>query len=301
MIQKINLPHSNTSTPQTEIFTSRPLSSEQVNQYHQEGFVIVPKFFDIDEIEPLQQILVEDTDLGDAWTIRRNHNEINTFQVALWTELGNTLLGVIPRMARTVDASEMLLGKKCYHWHSKIIKKKPDKGILKWHQDYDNWYQDGCLFPQLVNCAVAITINNQKNGCLKILKKSHLMGRINHVIVEEMQNAIEPNRLAEILARFEVVYCEMKPGDAVFFHANTIHSSQPNNSDSPRVLMYSTYNAVDNEPYIVKGQEHHRYQKLIKLPDNTIKDGGYDSVLEKHKFHPSESHKNPGKGIFYRQ
>lgn len=301
MIQTINSPYPSIATSPSEIGTSRPLSPEQVNQYHKEGFVIVPNFFDIDEIEPLQKSLTEDTSIGDAWTIRRNHNEINTFQVALWTDLGNTLLGVMPRMARTVDASEMLLGEECYHWHSKIIKKNPDKGILKWHQDYDNWYQDGCLFPQLVNCAVAITPNNQKNGCLQILKKSHLMGRINHVIVEEMQNGIEPNRLAEILERFEVVYCETQPGDAVFFHANTIHSSQPNTSDSPRILLYSTYNAVANEPYIVKGQEHHRYQKLIKLSDNTIKDGGYDSALRNHKFHSSESHENPGKGIFYRK
>ncbi|MDF5713051.1 MAG: phytanoyl-CoA dioxygenase family protein [Rhizonema sp. NSF051] len=300
MNNQISLPTSNTSTPETQICTSRPLSPEQMTQYHQEGFVIVPKFFDIEEIEPVQRALEDNPDLGGAWTIRKNHNDVNTFQVSMWTELDNALLGVIPRMARMVDASSTLLGEECYHWHSKIIKKQPGKGVLEWHQDYDHWYNDGCLFPQLVTCMIAITTNNQQNGCLKILKKSHLMGRINHIIVEKMQNGIEPSRLAEILARFEVVHCEMNPGDALFFHANTIHSSQPNKSNSPRILMYSTYNAASNEPFILKGQEHHVYQKLIKLPDSIIQDGGYDSVLENHKFHMPESKENPGLGIFYR-
>lgn len=301
MTSQIHLPTSDTSTPETQVCTSRPLSPEQITQYHEEGFILVPKFFDLDEIEPLQRGLADNPNLGGAWTIRSNHKDINTFQVALWTELDNTLLGVIPRMARMVDGSQTLLGEECYHWHSKIIKKQPGQGILKWHQDYDNWYQDGCLFPHLVNCMVAITPNTPENGCLKVLKKSHLMGRINHIILEKMQNGIELSRLKAILERFEVVYCEMEPGDALFFHANTIHSSEPNNSNSPRILMYSTYNAASNEPYVLKGQEHHRYQKLIKLPDSIIKYQGYDSVLEKHKFHTPESKENPGKGIFYRK
>ena len=300
MTNQINLPTSNALTPEIQVCTSRPLSTEQVTQYHKEGFVIVPKFFDLEEIEPVQRALEDTPNLGGAWTIRKNHNDVNTFQVSMWTELDNALLGVIPRMARMVDASETLLGEECYHWHSKIIKKQPGKGVLEWHQDYDHWYHDGCLFPQLVTCMIAITTNNQENGCLKILKKSHLMGRINHIIVEKMQNGIVLSRLAAILERFEVVYCEMEPGDALFFHANTIHSSEPNKSNSPRSLMYCTYNAASNEPYILKGQEHHRYQKLIKLPDSIIKDGCYDSVFENHTFQAPESKEKPGNGIFYR-
>jgi ectoine hydroxylase-related dioxygenase (phytanoyl-CoA dioxygenase family) len=31
--------------------------------------------------------------------------------------------------------------------------------------------------------------------------------------------------MREITARLEVVLCDLEPGDAVFFHANTLHRS----------------------------------------------------------------------------
>ncbi|MEQ9370105.1 MAG: hypothetical protein RIG63_13965 [Coleofasciculus chthonoplastes F3-SA18-01] len=65
--------------------------------------------------------------------------------------------------------------------------------------------------------------------------------------------------------------------------------------------MHCSYNAVNNAPFIQKGQEHHQYRPLIKVPDSIIKDRGYDSVWKQHKFHPSETDNNLGKGVFYRQ
>jgi hypothetical protein len=36
------------------------------------------------------------------------------------------------------------------------------------------------------------------------------------------------------------------------------------------------------------------------LPDSVLKDGKYDSVFEKHKFHNKETDENRGTGIFRR-
>lgn len=285
------------------VTTSYPLSPEQVKQYHEQGFIIIPKFFAPDEIEPLQKLLAEDPELKGSWTQRNTNKEGDNFKVSVWTELGNTLLGVIPRIARMVDAAEALLGEKCYHWHSKIVKVQPGNSGLAWHQDYDHWYQDGCFFPQLLTCTIAITPTNKDNGCLRVVKKSHLLGRLNHVIVKEKgnQNIPESPRLDRILEKLEVVYCEIEPGDAIFFHANTLHGSGSNISASSRILMHCSYNAVDNAPFITEGQEHHRYRPLIKLPDSIIKEEGYDSGFEQHDFHPTETNNSLGKGVFYRQ
>ncbi|MEQ8383812.1 MAG: phytanoyl-CoA dioxygenase family protein [Coleofasciculus sp. A1-SPW-01] len=285
------------------LITSRPLSVEQVNQYHEDGFIIIPQFFESEEIEPLQRLLENDPDLNGYWTQRNTNKQGDNFRVSVWTELGNTLFGVIPRIARMVDATEALLGEPCYHWHSKIVKVQPGNSGLAWHQDYDHWYQDGCLFPQLLTCTIALSPTNKDNGCLQVIKKSHLLGRINHIIVEDKgyQNIPESKRLAKILEKFEVVYCEIEPGDAIFFHANTLHGSGFNASDTSRLLMHCSYNAVNNVPFIQEGQDHHQYRPLIKLPDSIIKEGGYDSVWQQHEFHPSETENSLGKGVFYRQ
>lgn len=285
------------------VSTSRPLSSEQIKQYHEDGFIIIPKFFDLEEIESLQKLLAEDPDLKGSWTQRNTNKEGDNFRVAVWTELGNTLLGVIPRIARMVDATEALLGEKCYHWHSKIVKVQPGNSGLAWHQDYDHWYQDGCLYPQLLTCTIAITPTNKDNGCLRVIKKSHLLGRLNHVIVKEKgnQNIPESPRLEKILEELEVVYCEIEPGDAIFFHANTLHGSGSNISDDSRILMHCSYNAADNAPFIQEGQEHHQYLPLMKLPDSIIQEGSYHSGFEQHEFHSTETDGSLGKGVFYRQ
>ncbi|MDY6806720.1 MAG: phytanoyl-CoA dioxygenase family protein [Cyanobacteriota bacterium] len=286
---------------QNKVSTSRPLSPEQIKRYHEDGFVIIRKFFDPEEVEPVQKLIAKDPALKSSWTERNTNKEGDHFSAAVWTELGNTLLGVIPRMARMVDAAETLLGEECYNWHTKFLKIKPGKNGLAWHQDYDNWYKDGCLYPKLLSGTIAISPSTKKNGCLRVVKGSHLLGRINHVIVKEKcnQNIPESPRLEKILEKLEIVYCEFEPGDTIFFHVNTLHGSGTNNSDASRILLHCSYNAVDNAPFIKEGQDHHRYRPLIKLPDSIIKEGSYDSEA-RHEFHPSEANNSSGKGVFYR-
>lgn len=279
--------------------TDYPLSQEQVNQYHQNGFLQIPHFFDCNEIEPLQIAIKEDPSFRGQQTIRYDvQNRI--YKMAIWTDLENSLLGVIPRLARIVDGATILIGKECYHWHSKIVTKEPGGGQLSWHQDYASWYEDGCLFPDLINCLIALSESNRKNGCLKIVAGSHLLGRLN-IPVECPYRDADPHRVEKVLERLEIIECEMQPGDVLFFHGNTLHSSQPNNSNHSRNLLYCTYNAVSNEPFIKEGQEHHRYHKLNKLSDSTIKDGKYDTVFAKQKFHPPETKENQAMGVLYRR
>jgi hypothetical protein len=82
--------------------------------------------------------------------------------------------------------------------------------------------------------------------------------------------------LTRILASHERVACEMAPGDAVFFHANTLHASGANSSDRPRTLLHCSYNAIANAPYIA-GQEHHAFRPLEVLPDTALRNRAYDS------------------------
>ncbi|MGB3508886.1 MAG: phytanoyl-CoA dioxygenase family protein [Microcoleaceae cyanobacterium] len=293
------LPESN-QLPNSEIRTIRPLSKEQVQQYREEGFLQIPNFFDAEEIQPIQKAIAEDSSLGGSRTICTNKDGEN-FQVSIWTELEQTLLGIIPRMARIVDAAESLVGKECYHWHSKIVTKQPGEGGVDLHQDYASWYENGCIFPDLITCTIAIAASDRANGCLKVVKNSHLLGRLKRIGLNgKGAGGPEPERLAKILEKLPVVYCEMEPGDAVFFHANTLHGSDGNRSNSLRHLMHCSYNATDNEPFILEGQEHHRYRKLIKLSDAAIKNGDYNAVFKQQDFHPPETGDNKEGNIFYR-
>lgn len=283
MTNTTNLPENISSNFNSDLPTTRPLSQEQITRYHEDGFVIVPGFFDPEEVEPVRKAYEADPEINGAQT-RFADGDGNLSQIAFWSNLSDSLLGVIPRLARIVDAAEILLGDECYHWHSKIVTKDPhSEGRFEWHQGYGGWYYEGCLFPSIIGCFIAIDDNTKENGCLQAIKKSHLMGRIDHPMVG---GAImcDPQRMEKILQKLPVVDCEMKAGDTMFMHCNTIHASAGNKTDRPRSNMICHYNAASNEPVFVEAQKYHYYQPLQKLPDSTIIEGNYSSVFENHQF-----------------
>jgi ectoine hydroxylase-related dioxygenase (phytanoyl-CoA dioxygenase family) len=167
---------------------------------------------------------------------------------------------------------ERLLGGEVYHYHHKMILKEPfSGGAWEWHQDYGYWYENGCLFPDLASCMIAVDRANRANGCLQVLIGSHRLGRISHVLIGD-QTGADPERVSAALERLETVYCELEPGDGIFFHCNVLHRSDRNDSESPRWAFICCYNAARNDPY--KDSRHPRYSYLEKWPDHRIKEVG---------------------------
>src|SRR6266404_5153276 len=142
----------------------------------------------------------------------RRDGEGRSTRIALWNRAGDSVYGLAARCARMVDTMETLLGGPVYHFQSKLTAKEPFVGgAWEWHQDYGYWYHNGCLFPFMASCMIALDRTNRENGCLKMVRSSHLMGRIDHVPVPgEGQNVADPVRMKHILAAREAVYCEME-------------------------------------------------------------------------------------------
>ena len=71
-----------------------------------------------------------------------------------------------------------------------------------------------------------------------------------------------------LMLNLECVYCEMKRGDALFFHSNLLHSSEPNNSNEPRWLLIGCYNTKHNLCNDLPG--HPSYNYMEKWTDDQI-------------------------------
>ena len=66
-----------------------------------------------------------------------------------------------------------------------ITAKEPrEGGAWEWHQDYGYWYNNGCLFPLMASAMIALDRCTKANGCLQVLRGSHLMGRIDHGLLD---------------------------------------------------------------------------------------------------------------------
>ena len=186
-----------------------------------------------------------------------------------WSGDRPDLLGAYVRVGRLVERAEDLLdGQSVYHWHSKLSRKPAhDSARWDWHQDFGSWYEEGCLFPDMLSVAVALEPQSSANGCLQLLRGSHRMGRIRHGSVGAAQGA-DPEVVEHALATLVRVECEMQTGDAVFFHANTLHASGPNNTEQARNLLIVSYNATANQP--ANPLPFHQFGSLDVLPNDAL-------------------------------
>jgi len=211
------------------------LSQNQLAAFHTKGFVIVRAMFDHEETSLLRDAMEQDPEIAGHILDRLDAQGAAT-HIALWNRAGDSVYGMAARCARMVDTMEQILEGPVYHFQSKLTAKEPFVGgAWEWHQDYGYWYHNGCLFPHLASCQIALDRSITANGCLTMVAGSHRLGRIDHVPVPgEGQNVADPTRMRDILTRLEMVPCELEPGDAVFFHANTLHRSDANRSPHRR-------------------------------------------------------------------
>ena len=77
---------------------------------------------------------------------------------------------------------------------------------------------------------IAVDAATEENGCMQVLKGSHKLGRINHILSGDQAGA-DLERVEEAKKRLELVHVTMASGDALFFHSNLLHCSAANNSD----------------------------------------------------------------------
>lgn len=248
-----------------------PLTDQEVRDYNRDGFVIVRGLFDEEETGLLRRAAREDRAL-DEHAFGRADGEGGNVRLSLWNHPGDSLYGMFARCESIVSSAERVLGGEVYHYHSKMIMKDARVGgAWAWHQDYGYWYQNGVLFPLLTSASIAVDPATRENGCLQVLRGSHEMGRIDHILTGDQAGA-DMERVREAATRLELVYVEMEPGDTLFFHANLLHRSDQNRSEHPRWSMICCYNAARNDPY--KESHHPRYTPLAKVPDSAIREAG---------------------------
>ena len=119
---------------------------------------------------------------------------------------------------------------------------------------------------------VALDRANRENGCLQVLRGSHLAGRVDHGVLPGEQVGADLRRVEQLKTQLELVYVELEPGDGLFFHANLMHRSDQNRSPNRRWTVLFCFNAARNNPYL----EHHhpQYTPLLKVEDDAVRQAG---------------------------
>ena len=227
------------------------LNEEQIEAYHRDGFLVVKNLFSQEEIDKLYNSAIENS------IMQKNAMDLNDqtgkkTKLSLWFTPGNDVFGYLIRSERIVNSVAQLLGQESAvcHFHTKLMQKEPKVGgAWEWHQDYGYWYKNQFLFPdQMMSVMIALTTANKENGCLQVIRGSHKLGRVNHGFAGEQVGA-DMTMVNNALETMDLIYCEIEPGDALFFHSNLMHRSEANLSDKPRWSLISCYNSQSNLAY----------------------------------------------------
>ena len=248
------------------------LTDAQVAQFNEDGYLMVEGLFDEEEMNLLLKIGKAD---------QEKSKEVHAAKDTAGRESKLWLTSDIDRediyngfchCHRIVDTMEQVMGDEVYLYHYKMMVKEPRVGgAWEWHQDYGYWYHNEAVYPDMASCYIAVDRAYRGNGCLQVMRGSHKLGRIEHGRYGTQVGA-DPERIELVSKHLDLVYCEMNPGTALFFHANVLHRSDPNESDDPRWSLICCYNTRHNPCKDRTG--HPSYNYLEKWDDGRIKELG---------------------------
>lgn len=221
------------------------LDPDAVAGFRRNGYVRSDSLFSEDEI----RILIDAVETGARVAENTRATEDasgRASKLSIWHELGDDIWTAVSTCPRIVNNIRILLGEEAAFFHGKVMfKDAHEGGAWEWHQDYGYWYSQGFVFPRMISAFIALDECTRENGCLRVLRGSHRLGRLDHVRVGT-QTGADPARIAEIEPLFDCINCVMSPGSVLFFDCNLLHSSTPNTSSRHRRSFIICYNALGN-------------------------------------------------------
>ncbi len=203
------------------------LTSEQINQYHEQGFV-KPDY----RLSPETVGLIKSQQ---ADLVQRYPQFSDYCPGLLQYDFGFLNYASDDQI---LDMVEQLIGPDIILWNSSFFAKPAQTGSrTPWHQDAEYW-----PIEPLVTCTVWIALDDSttENGCLRFIPGSHK----NQEIIPHMRSNADNIALpfeVEDMPEVEAVNMTLQSGEMSLHDAFLIHGSEPNVSTKPRRGMTLRY------------------------------------------------------------
>jgi phytanoyl-CoA hydroxylase len=225
------------------------LTKEQIEQYREEGYLLVKGLFDAEKLTAIDQWLNEIAS-------RRNEfpqgkfvmEKLSDEKMKKLSPLGavrkiNSLAtdeGALEFFGPNSQASRMCAeltncNDQLLIFLSAFAKPALHGSSTPWHQDQALW---NFYCPNFLSCWVALDPCTKENGYLQFYRGGHKEGMIPHTVHEGAPHLYIPEQL---LDKSRIVAVPMDAGDAVFFGGVIPHFSEPNRSPHRRVGIPAVY------------------------------------------------------------
>jgi phytanoyl-CoA hydroxylase len=251
------------------------LSQDQTEAFRRDGFVaghVLLASAEVDELrDELDRVIanqgrpeiaqpVRVTNIGDAanpvWQV------VNIWQASPAYERHIARLTMVEEVVQLTGARQLRV------WHDQIqYKPASDGGVNHWHQDAPLWSP---IRPMTqVTAWVALDDVDESNGCLSMVRGSHLWGDQKDFLRALNQGLDLPTTFKE--RAVQISRCPVEKGQVHYHHALTWHSSHGNRSDRPRRAIAVHY-MTEETRYVASGDDH-PMRRLIRVADNEVLTG----------------------------
>jgi non-heme Fe2+,alpha-ketoglutarate-dependent halogenase len=200
------------------------LSRQQIELYHEQGFVAPIDVMDEEEADAyLQRLQVAEAEHPDQLNAENRNN----------AHLAFSSLDELVHHPVILAAVEDLIGASFGMWGSVLFIKEPQsKHFVSWHQDAT--YMG--LEPQnFVTPWLALTPSNPETGCMSMIPASHRDAIQPHAETFHADNILTRGQQIQDADEADAIDLILKPGQMSLHHARTIHGSRPNRSAQRRV------------------------------------------------------------------
>jgi len=243
------------------------LSSNQLKQYEDQGFVSPINIFSKDKAKEIRNEieLIENKIPGELEKSGRYN-----------AHLISPLLDEVTHNSKILDAVQSLIGENILVCGTTLFIKNPnEKGFVSYHQDAKyiglephNW----------VTAWVAITDSNEKNGCMRMWSGSHKDNLKEHDQKFNEGNLLTRGQTVKNVPKEKTTPLILKAGQMSLHHPTVVHGSDLNESNDRRIgFVIQSYIGTNvkqvlgkNSVQLARGVDRFNYHEIIGRPKNLL-------------------------------
>jgi len=212
------------------------LTQDQLDSYWKDGYLRIGKLFEDEEIEELR---VEYNRLFEEASATKRFRNLSDDGKAE-SGSGQQMLQIMNMFLRSplfhkllydtrlLDMVEDVIGPNIQLYHDQaLFKPAHHGGPVLWHQDNGYWQ---CRPATLVSCWITLDDAVRENGAMQVVPGSHLQP----VWHDQAKSTKALREVDEGVDRSNAKVIELPAGGVMLHHCQTLHYTQPNETDRQR-------------------------------------------------------------------
>jgi ectoine hydroxylase len=254
------------------------LTTDQLAQFTEDGFLILPSLFSAEEVDalraPLPGLFTAD---GPENFIEKSSGIVRT---AMGLHLRDSTYAKLVRHPRLVEPARQITGvQDLYVQQVKVNAKVAFDGeVWQWHYDFATHHaEDGVPAPLALNLHIFLDDVTEFNGQLWFLRGSHKDGPVGAALDTVTTSyplwCVDPSAVAKLADAGGIVSAKGPAGTVLIFGDALVHGSPPNLSPWDRRIFSLILNPVANASTKHQRPDHQHHRDLTPvapLSDNCL-------------------------------